>query len=139
MLNELFLLGRVGKKDVKSTVKGGSMASLSVATFRKHISESGERKEYTTWHNVYFYAKLADIVQQYVHVGDLVFIKGEVNNRKMEAGEKAGQWIYSVIANEIKFIPSNKKRESVEDCSSADYASAKHNYKPEINEDEVPF
>src|SRR5437667_12237327 len=111
MFNEAFLLGRIGRKESKPTKLGGSMTSLSLATFRKLIDESGERKEFTTWHNVFFFAKLADVVQQYAHVGDVVFVRGEISNKKIESGERAGQWVYSVIGNEIKFILSSKKRE----------------------------
>lgn len=138
MFNEAFLLGRIGKKDSKPTKLGGSMTLLALATSRKHIDENGERKEFTTWHNVYFFSKLADVVQQYAHVGDVVFVRGEISNRKIESGDKAGQWVYSVIGNEIKFIPGSKKREHLESASAEDYAKASSGIARDTSDD-VPF
>ena len=48
---------------------------------------------------------------KYVHVGDLVFVQGEIQNKKVESGERAGQYIYSLHANDIKFIPKGKPDE----------------------------
>lgn len=139
MFNEAFLLGRVGKKDCKATKLGGAMTSLALATSRKHIDENGERKEFTTWHNVYFFSKLAEVVQQYAHVGDVVFVRGEISNRKIESGDRAGQWVYSVIGNEIKFIPSSKKRENVGETTAENYAKFKGVSVSEFNDEDVPF
>ncbi len=109
MINYAILLGRVGKKDNKQLRNGGEMTLLSIATSRKYKDSSGQFQEQTTWHNVSCFSKLAEVANKYVHVGDLVFIQGEIQHKKIESGDRAGQYAYSVNANEIKFIPSGKK------------------------------
>jgi single-strand DNA-binding protein len=110
MLNKATLIGRVGKKDTKTLKNGGQMTALSLATNRKYSDSSGEKQTVTTWHNVNCFSKLADIAEKYVHVGDLIYVEGEINNKKIEQGDKAGQWIYSLTANDIKFIGANSKK-----------------------------
>ena len=112
MINYGMILGRVGKKDVRTLKNGGSLTSFSVATSKKYKDSSGQNQEQTTWHNVACFSKLAEIANKYVHVGDLVFVQGEIQNKRIESGDRQGQYAYSIHANEIKFIPSAKKSEA---------------------------
>ena len=112
MINMAMLLGRVGKKESKPLKNGGEIVILSVATSRKYKDSTGTAQEQTTWHNVNCFSKLADVVNRYVHVGDLVFVQGEIQNRKVESGERAGQYMYSVQATEVKFLPKGQKQDT---------------------------
>lgn len=109
MINYAMLLGRVGKKDNRTLKNGSEMTSLSIATSRKYKDPTGSSQEQTTWHNVTCFSKLAEVANKYVHVGDLIFVQGEIQHKKIEQGERVGQYAYSVHANEIKFIPGGKK------------------------------
>lgn len=112
MKNIAMLLGRVGKKETKQLKNGGDVTVLSVATSRKYKDSSGQTQEQTTWHNVSCFSKLSEIASKYVQVGDVVFIQGEIQNKKIESGERAGQYVYSVHANDIQFIPTGKKQKN---------------------------
>lgn len=120
MINKLFLLGRVGNKDVKTIKNGSEMVSLSIATSRKYYDSKGDKREQTTWHTVNVFNKLADIANKYVHVGDIVSIIGEVLHRKVE-DEKGTRWIYSVTANEINLIPGQKKENNKQEEESSSF------------------
>lgn len=109
MINKATLLGRIGKKDIKDIKTGGFMVNLYMATTKKYKDSTGEPHEVTTWHNVNFFHRLADIVKAYAHVGNLVYIEGEINNKKLEYGVNAGQYHYSITGSEIKFISASKK------------------------------
>jgi single-stranded DNA-binding protein len=52
---------------------------------------------------------MSDIAKKYVHVGDKLHVQGEIQHKKMETGERAGQYSYSILAHDLKFIPSGKK------------------------------
>jgi single-strand DNA-binding protein len=112
MINKVTLLGRVGKKDYKPTRNGSFLCNVSVATSRKYLDSQASQREVTTWHNVNFFNKLADIANKYLHVGDLVYIEGEISNRKIEENG-VNRIIHSILGNEIKFIPTGKKDNSV--------------------------
>lgn len=109
MLNKATLVGRVGKVDSKPLKNGSTMTTVSLATSRKFADTNGEKKEITTWHMVNFFSKMADVAAKYVHVGDLILVEGEINHKKIESGEKAGQWAYSLTANDVKFLSSSNK------------------------------
>ena len=130
MINQGTLLGRVGKKDSKTTKSGTNVTILSVATSKKYKDASGTMQEITTWHNVNCFSKMADIASKYVHVGDLIYVQGEIQNKKIESGERAGQYIYSIHANDIKFIPKQKADSPAKKVSSET---------EDFEDDEIPF
>lgn len=134
MINYAMLLGRVGKKDVKQLKSGGELTVISLATNKKLKDANGTYQEHTTWHTVSCFSKLAEIAKNYVHVGDMVFVQGEIQHRKIEVGERAGQYSYSVHANEIKFVPGNKK-EKVETKKSETNGNKSY----EFADNELPF
>ena len=115
MINKVSLLGRVGKVNIKDLKAGGKMTTIYLATSRSYTDSSGQKQMLTTWHNVNCYQKLAEIAEKYAKVGELVYVEGEVSNKKIEHGENAGQWRYSVTANEIKHIPYNKSKQHRDD------------------------
>lgn len=135
MINKVTLLGRVGKKDYKQTKNCSFLCNLSIATSRKYIDSHGMQKEITTWHNVNFFNKLADITNKFVNVGDLVYIEGEISNRKIEENG-VNRVIHSIVGNEVKFIPTGRKDNSLK---SETHNSEYHEVEPILNTDDIPF
>lgn len=138
MINEAILVGNVGKKDTKTLKNGTDITVLSIATTTKYMDSSGEKQTRTTWHNINCFSKLSDIAAKYVHVGDLIYIRGEINNKKIEQGERAGQYMYSVTAQDIRFLPGGKKKEA--DAPAEKKAPAKK-YTTDYDDldDSIPF
>ncbi len=141
MINEATLIGRVGKKDLRTLKNGSEMATIYLATSNQWVDKSGTKQVQTTWHNVNFFDKLAEIANKYAHVGNLVYIKGQINHKEIPEGDKKGQWTYSITAKEIKLLPSAKK-----ESDTAAQVAAKPVQKPqsyaepyaEFN-DQIPF
>jgi single-strand DNA-binding protein len=135
MINEAILVGHVGNKDTKTLKNGGEITVISLATSTKYKDSSGEKQVRTTWHNINCFSKLAEIAAKYVHVGDQIYVRGEINNKKVETGERAGQYIYSVTAQDIKFMQSAKKKDS-ESKPSQEKKRATYN---DFEDSEIPF
>lgn len=110
MINKVTLLGRIGKKDFKPTKNGSHVCLLSIATNRHYLDSQGQKREITTWHNVNLFNRLADVGNKYAHVGELIYIEGEIINKKIEENGQS-RVIHSITASEIKLIPSGKKKD----------------------------
>ncbi len=139
MINEAILVGNVGKKDTKTLKNGTDITVLSIATSTKYMDSSGERQTRTTWHNINCFSKLSEIAAKYVHVGDLIYIRGEINNKKIEQGERAGQYMYSVTAQDIRFLPGGKKKDADESKPAAKPAAKKYATDYDDLNDQIPF
>ena len=127
MLGKAKLIGRIGNKESKVLKNGGEITTLSIATNKKYNDSQGNKKEVTTWHNVNFFGKLSEIANKYAQVGALVYIEGDIENKKIESGDRAGQYAYSIHANEIKLLTSGKKE------------SGEEKPKPKKTQSYVPF
>lgn len=112
-LNQVNLIGRLGKDpEVRAFPDGGVVANVSIATTEKWKDKTtGERKEETTWHNLSFNGRLAEIVQQYVFKGDLIYVEGSLRNRKYI--DKAGveKYITDIRAGRMQMLSSPQQGE----------------------------
>jgi len=140
MINEAILVGHVGKKETKPLRNGGEITVISLATTTRYVDSKGEKQQRTTWHNINCFNKLAEIAAKYVHVGNLIYVRGEINNKKIEEGERAGQYIYSVTAQDLKFLPSgsDKKKEPEEKPKTNSSKPAQWSEYDDLN-DPIPF
>lgn len=112
MINIGQLLGRVGTISTKILPDGGKVTNLSMVTSKKYKSKDGEKKEKTTWHNVTMYAKLAEISEKYVNVGDLLFVQGEMDNQKYIDKEGVEKFKAFIIAHDLKLLPKTKEHKA---------------------------
>jgi single-strand DNA-binding protein len=109
MINRVTLLGRIGKKEFKQTRTGSPLCHLSIATEEKYMDSIGSQKKVTTWHNVSFFSKLAEVADKYTLVGDLVYIEGKISNRKVVDDNGVNRMVHSVIGEKIQFLPRASK------------------------------
>ena len=94
MLNKVMLIGRLGADpEIKYTQSGSPVANLRVATDESYTDRNGTRQERTEWHTVIAFQRTAEICQQYLHKGSLVYIEGKLQTRKWQ--DKNGQERYS--------------------------------------------
>jgi len=108
MVNQGTVLGRVGKIDVKTTQSGMKIANISMVTSKKYVKD-GEKQEKVTWHNVTAFSKVAEIAEQYVHVGDLLYIQGEMDNQKYTTKDGQERTKHFIVAHTLQLMPKSKE------------------------------
>jgi single-strand DNA-binding protein len=92
-MNVIHLLGRVGKDPEVVTTSGGTkLCKVSLAT-------RGYKKDETDWHQVTFFGKTADIVEQYVKKGDMIQCTGSVSY-----SENDGKYYTNINANSVELL-----------------------------------
>lgn len=99
-LNKAMIIGRLGQDpDVRYTQSNTAFATMSVATTEKYKDRNGELQENTEWHRVVTWGRLAEICQEYLKKGSLVYFEGPIQTREWE--DKDGQKRYTT---EIKAL-----------------------------------
>ena len=148
-LNKVLLIGRLGADpEIKQMVNGKSVARLSLATSNTWKDKNtGEKKEKTEWHRVVIFNEgLVNVAQQYVKIGALVYIEGQLTTRKWR-DEKSGSDKYSTevvlqgFNSTFKILSSkNAQIENIEDSQSKK-SSLPNEDTPPVNDldDEIPF
>jgi single-strand DNA-binding protein len=151
-VNKAILVGRLGRDpETRYTGGGQAVANFSVATDHSYKDKTGERQKKTEWHKIVAWGKLAEIVQQYLKKGSLVYIEGRIETREWQ--DKEGQKRYSteIIANEMKMLGSKSDGggsggggsygtpRSVEHEPTGGGEEAGGHSGPEILDEDIPF
>ena len=105
--NKAFILGNVTRDpELRSTAGGQSVCSFSVATNRFYKDQSGQRQQAAEFHNIVAWGRLAEISQQYLKKGALVFIEGRIQTRSWQ-DQNSGQKRYKteVVAETMQLGP----------------------------------
>ncbi len=88
-VNKVILVGRLGRDpELKYTASGTPFCRFSMATDDVwNDKASGERQERTEWHNIVAWDRLAEICNQYLTKGRLVYIEGSLQTREWDDQE----------------------------------------------------
>ena len=135
-INKVILVGRLGKDpEVKTINSGAKYARFTIATSENFKGNDGEKKEVTEWHNIVCWRKLADIAEQYLTKGKLVYLEGRLTTRTWE-DNGAKKYMTEIVADTFNML-SPKSGESAEPVVEA----KDDNKLPEITEEDgdLPF
>lgn len=103
-VNKAILVGRLGRDpETRYTPGGQAVANFSMATDETFKDKAGERQKRTEWHKIVVWGKLAEICQQYLHKGSLVYIEGRITSREWEKdGQK--RTATEIVANTMRML-----------------------------------
>jgi len=88
-INKVILVGRLGRDpEMKYTASGTPFCRFSIATDEGWTDKaSGEKTEKTEWHNIVVWDKLAEICNNYLAKGRMVYIEGSLQTREWDDQE----------------------------------------------------
>lgn len=89
MYHETNVIGNVGKDaEMRHTPSGQAVTSFPVAANRSYTDGQGQRIKETCWYRVTAWGKTAEICNQYVKKGMLVYVKGRLTPDKVTGGPR---------------------------------------------------
>jgi len=104
-VNRVILVGRLGRDpETRYTGSGQAVANFSVATDESYKDRNGERQKRTEWHKIVVWGKQAEIAQQYLKKGSLVFIEGRIQSREWQDKEGQKRTSFEIVANTFRML-----------------------------------
>ena len=104
-VNKVILVGRLGRDpETRFTGGGQAVANFSVATDETYKDRSGERQKRTEWHKIVVWGKQAEIAQQYLKKGSLVFIEGRIQSREWQDKEGQKRTSFEIVATNFRML-----------------------------------
>ena len=104
-VNKVILVGRLGRDpETRFTGGGQAVANFSVATDETYKDKNGERQKRTEWHKIVVWGKQAEIAQQYLKKGSLVFIEGRIQSREWQDKEGQKRTSFEIVANNFRML-----------------------------------
>ncbi|MEA3560162.1 MAG: single-stranded DNA-binding protein [Candidatus Omnitrophota bacterium] len=154
-LNRVFLIGRLTRDpDLRYLSSGTAVVTFGLATSRVYTAQSGEKKEDTCFVRIVSWGRQAEICNQYLKKGRLVFVEGRLQYRAWETPDGKKRSTLEVNANRVQFLerPAGQEvaGEPLKEMAGASYSG--QNSQPAVDlgteeppkldkkfEDEVPF
>ncbi len=158
-VNKAILVGRLGRDpETRFTSGGQAVANFTLATDETFKDRAGERQKRTEWHRIVLWGKLAEIAQQYLKKGMLVYVEGRIQTRQWE-DKRDGQkrTTTEIVGNVMRMLTSRAEGAAAGASSGGGSGSGGHGRSadadfdvagpageepsggPEISDEDIPF
>ena len=151
-INKVILVGNVGNDpEVKTFQSGDKVINFSVATSETWKDKStSEKKDRTEWHKIVIFSPgLSEIAEKYLKKGSLIYIEGQLRNRKYTDQSGMEKNISEIVLqgyNTTLTMIDNRNNSDIKNelsSPSLDNSTTEKNVTSDFDsinvEDEVPF
>lgn len=138
MLNRSILIGRLTKDpELRYTPAGVAVAQFTLACDRPFTNDGKKEADFipcVAWR------QLAETVTNYTKKGRLVAVEGRIQVRNYENNEGKRVYVTEVIADNVRFLDTNKDGTQAATKPDTDRDPFKDDGKPiDISSDDLPF
>ena len=105
-INKVIVVGNLGNDpEMRTMPSGGAVCEISVATSDSWKDKNtGQMNERTEWHRVTAYARLAEIMGEYLRKGSQVYIEGSLRTEKWQDKSGNDRYTTKIIAREMQML-----------------------------------
>jgi single-strand DNA-binding protein len=105
-LNEVNIIGRIQPNDpeLRYTQSGQAVCNFKVVTDESYKDREGNMVERSEWHNIVFWGKAGEIINQYMKKGRQIYLKGRIQTRKYEDREGQTKYITEIHGTDFVFL-----------------------------------
>lgn len=106
-LNRVFLMGNLTRDpELRYVPSGTAVANFNLAVNRTYQSQSGEKKEETTFVRIVVWGRRAEVCSEYLAKGSPAFVEGRLASRSWEGQDGQKRNTIEVIASSVQFLRS---------------------------------
>jgi single-strand DNA-binding protein len=144
-VNKAILVGRLGKDpETRYTSGGQAVCNFTLATDESFKDRSGERQKRTEWHRIVVWAKQAEIAQQYLHKGSLVYVEGRIQTRQWDDKEGQKRNTTEIVATNFRMLGGRGDNAGGTAAGAADAEglaprTSEDAHMPEVSDEDIPF
>ena len=140
MINRVTLIGHLGRDpEMRYTNSGTAVCNFSLATTERYQDRNGQRQERTEWHNIVVWSKLAEICNQYLSKGRLIFIEGRLQTREWDDRDGNKRRTTEIVANDMKMLGGPGQNAGASTGDNRQTSEASGSMDAGITDDDIPF
>lgn len=124
-MQTLYIIGNVGREaEIRHTPSGQTVCNFSVAVNEKYTNSAGEKVERTTWFRIQTWGKSAEIHNQYVKKGMLIFVEGQLVADPSTGGPKVydtkngSSASFEINASRVKYLSHGNEKKPENETST---------------------
>lgn len=104
-LNKAMIVGHVGADpEMRYTSNQTPVTNLSVATNTATQDQEGNRQDQTEWHRVNLFGRLAEVAQNYVKKGTMVYVEGRLQTRQYTDRDSITRYSTEIVATNMTLL-----------------------------------
>ncbi len=101
-LNKVTLIGNLGNDPFLQTIEGNiKVSKFSLATTENFKDSNGQNQSSTDWHNIILWRGLADLANNYLKKGSLVYVEGKIKTRSYDDKDGQKKYVTEIIAEQL--------------------------------------
>ena len=99
---------------MRQTPNGQNVTTFGIATNREWVTRDNKKHSLPEFHDLVAWAKLADICQQYLKKGKLVYVEGYLKTRSWDTPEGVKKFKTEIVANDLIMLEKRAQSENSE-------------------------
>lgn len=104
-LNKAMIIGHVGADpEMRYTNNNTPVTNLSVATNTSSQDQDGNKQDQTEWHRVNLFSRLAEVAQNYLRKGSMVYVEGRLQTRQYQDRDGNTRYSTEILANNMTML-----------------------------------
>ena len=105
MVNRVTLVGRLTRDpEIVTSPKGLAIAKLRLATTSRSKDEEGARVEDVQYHSLVAFGRLAEICQEYLTRGKLIYVEGKLRSHEWDGKDGLRRYTTEVIIDVMQML-----------------------------------
>lgn len=105
MINKVFMVGNLcNDPELRKTNNGVPVSNFRIASSRKFVDSSGERKEEACFIGVVAWNKLGESCYKYLKKGGAVFVEGYLQSRQIKNDDGSSKSYVEINAHKVQFL-----------------------------------
>lgn len=107
-MHKVLLIGYLGRDpEVRYSQQGTAVAQFSVATTERWKDRSGVLQEHTEWFVVKAFGRRAEVIGEYLHKGNRVYVEGHKRTESWNDKQTGGKHYRDLVyAGTVEFLDS---------------------------------
>ena len=132
-MNLVVQIGRlVADPETRTTNSGVTVTTFRIAVQRRFKDGNGERQ--SDFHNCVAWRNQAEFISKYISKGDMICVRGELQNRSYEAQDGTKRYVTEIICEDVKALTSRSESVSAQPTPNMDAQTGF-----EVAEDDEPL
>ncbi|MFH1189288.1 MAG: single-stranded DNA-binding protein [Candidatus Omnitrophota bacterium] len=110
-LNKVLLIGNLTRDpELRYIPSGSAVATFTLAVNRFYTTQTGEKKEQTSFIRIVVWGRRAEVCGEYLSKGSPVFVEGRLQSRDWQTQDGQKRNTVEVIADNIQFLRAGAKQ-----------------------------
>ncbi|KKU80531.1 MAG: Single-stranded DNA-binding protein [Candidatus Peregrinibacteria bacterium GW2011_GWA2_47_7] len=112
-INKVILIGNLTRDpEMRQTPQGQSVCTFSIATNREWVTTDNRKEQSVEFHDCVAWARLAEVCDQYLKKGKLVYIEGHLKTRSWDTPEGLRNFKTEIVVQDMIMLEKRPKEDT---------------------------